>query len=129
MPPSSTESVTSTDRMPESSPSPEKQQIVVLSGVLKTQPKEGQPDGQGRPTAWARLAVAEDSSNGDHFYAATFHRAAAPVALGLKKGARVTVEGYPHPGNRSRRISDRLSVIVLRDYPGKVPVPMEGRSE
>lgn len=43
-------------------PVAEKEQPVVLSGRLKSQPREGRPDSQGHPTAWARLAVHEEGA-------------------------------------------------------------------
>jgi hypothetical protein len=98
----------------------ERQQTVVLTGSLRTQPKAGRPDSRGRPTVWARLAVHDEGSEQDRVYSATFYRDSTAVTLGLAKGAQITVEGFPHVGDPSRKRPDRLSVIALHDYPGKV---------
>jgi len=105
------------------SESREKQQTTTLTGNLRTQPRSGRPDSQGRPTAWARFA-AEDSEQ-DRVYSATFHRAAAPLALSLTKGAQLTIEGYLHPADPARKQPGRLSVIVVHNYPGKAASPAE----
>jgi hypothetical protein len=97
----------------------EQQPTVVLSGRLRTKPREGRPDNQGRPTAWARLAVHEEGAEQAHLYSATFHRHTAAIALGLDRGAQLTVEGYPHAGDAARKRLDTLSVIALHQYPGK----------
>lgn len=97
----------------------EKQPTVVLSGRLRTKPKEGRPDNQGRATAWGRLAVHEDGAEQAHLFSATFHRRTAAIALGLDRGAQLTVEGYPHAGDAARKRLDTLSVIAVHQYPGK----------
>src|SRR5581483_5542027 len=38
----------------------QKPPTVTLTGKLKTKPKEGNPDGKGKPTAFALLAVHEE---------------------------------------------------------------------
>ena len=97
----------------------EKQQTLILSGRLRAQPKAGRPDRQGRPTAWARLAVQEEGADQAHLYSATFYQATTAIALGLPKGAQVTLEGYPHTGDAAKKRLDTLSVIALHEYPGK----------
>jgi hypothetical protein len=99
--------------------SPEQQQTVVLNGQLRTQPKAGRPDRQGRPTAWARLAVSEEGAELAHLYTATFYRATTAIALRLSKGSQLTVEGYPHAGDATKKRLDTLSVIALHEYPGR----------
>ena len=81
----------------------ERHQTTVLSGSLRTQPKAGPPDRQGNPTAWARLAVHEEDSEQERVFSATFHRDSTAAALALTKGAQITVEGYPHLGDPSRK--------------------------
>lgn len=98
----------------------EKECTVTLTGRLKSQPKEGKPDGRGNPTAYARLAVHQGGQGEAHVYLATFHRHATPIALSLAKDAQVTVTGYPHPSNDpSGKRMDTFSVINLVSYPGK----------
>ena len=106
---------------PDSAPqqSREKQQTILLSGHLRSQPKAGRPDRQGRPTAWARLAVQEEGIDQAHLYSATFYQATTAIALGLLKGAQVTLEGYPHAGDPAKKRLDSLSVVALHEYPGK----------
>jgi hypothetical protein len=98
----------------------ERAHTVTLHGRLKSKPKEGRQDAQGRPTAWARFAAHEDDRDTAHIYSTTFHRHTASIALGLDSETPLTVQGYPHiqddPG--SKRM-DSLSVINLVDYPGK----------
>lgn len=98
----------------------EKEHTVTLTGRLKSQPKQGKPDGRGNPTAWARLAVHEDGQDEAHVYLSTFHRHATPIALSLPRDAQVTVTGYPHPSNDpSGKRLDTFSVINFVSYPGK----------
>jgi hypothetical protein len=98
----------------------EKARTVTLNGRLKSKPREGRPDAQGKPTAWARFAAHDEDRDTAHLYSTTFHKHTAPIALGLDTEAPLTVQGYPHiqddPG--SKRM-DSLSVINLVDYPGK----------
>jgi hypothetical protein len=100
----------------------EKARTVTLNGRLKSKPREGRPDAQGKPTAWARFAAHEEDRDTAHIYSTTFHKHTAPIALGFDTNAPLTVQGYPHlyqqddPG--SKRM-DTLSVINLVDYPGK----------
>lgn len=99
---------------------PETAQPVVLSGRLKSQPREGRPDSRGRPTAWTRLAVHEDDRPDAHLYSATFHRGSARIALRLAADAAITVEGYPHlSSDPSAGRLDTLSVFRVLDYPDK----------
>jgi len=108
---------------PESDAAPqesrEKQRTVVLLGRLQTKPKAGRPDRQGRPTAWARLAVEEEDAGQAHLYSATFYRASTAIAVALPRGAQVTLEGYPRAGDAAKKRLDTLSVIALHEYPGK----------
>jgi hypothetical protein len=97
----------------------ERQQTIVVSGQLRSQPKPGRPDRQGRPTAWARLAVQEAGSDQAHLYSATFYRATTAIALGLPRGADVTVEGYPRAGDQADKRLDTFAVLALHQYPGK----------
>jgi hypothetical protein len=100
----------------------EKARTVTLNGRLKSKPREGRPDAQGKPTAWARFAAHEEDRDTAHIYSTTFHKHTAPIALGLDNEAPLTVQGYPHLHQQddpdSKRM-DTLSVINLVDYPGK----------
>jgi hypothetical protein len=100
--------------------SAEKASTVTLNGRLKSKPREGRPDAQGNPTAWARFAAHEENRDTAHLYSTTFHKHTAPIALGLDTDAPLTVQGYPHiqedPG--AKRM-DSLSVINMVDYPSK----------
>jgi len=104
----------------------EKPQPVTLSGRLRTKPKAGRPDRQGRPTAWARLAVQEEGTEQAHLYTATFYRTTTAIALGLPKDSQLTVEGYPRVGDATKQRLDTLAVLVLHQYPGKPSKPLAG---
>lgn len=104
--------------MPIAEATSEKEHTVTLTGRLKSTPKPGRTDRSGKPTAWARVAVHDEGQDEPHLYLATFHRHTAPIALGLKAGAQITVEGYPHVSTDPKR-SDTLSVITMPQYPGK----------
>jgi hypothetical protein len=111
--------------------SADKARTVTLNGRLKSKPREGRPDAQGKPTAWARFAAHEEDRDTAHIYSTTFHKHTAPIALGLDTDTPLTVQGYPHiqddPG--SKRM-DSLSVINLVDYPGKGKAsPQDGQEE
>jgi len=97
----------------------ERQHTSVIRGRLRTKPKEGKPDTRGNPTAWARLAVHEEGSDTARLYSATFHRKTAEIALGLSRGAQLTVEGYSHAGDPEQKRMDTFSVIAVHQYPGK----------
>jgi hypothetical protein len=105
-----------------SASSEEREPTVVLSGKLKSKPKEGRPDSRGNPTAWARLAVHDEGVDGAHLFGATFHRHTARIALGLSRDASLTVEAYVHANDEANRL-DTLSVINILDYPGKASRP------
>jgi hypothetical protein len=97
---------------------------VALTGRLKSQPKEGRPDNQGHPTAYARFAAHEEGAESGHLYLATFHRASRRIALGLAADDQITVEGYPHPSDDpSGKRLDTLSVFRFLNYPGKPEKP------
>jgi len=100
----------------------ERQQAVALTGRIKSRPREGRPDSQGHPTAWARLAAHDEGRDDAHIYSTTFHRGAARIALNLALNAQVTVEGYPHRSNdpEGKRL-DTLSVFRFLDYPKPEP--------
>jgi hypothetical protein len=105
----------------------ERQQTIVVSGQLRSQPKPGRPDRQGRPTAWAHLAVQAADSDQAHLYSATFYRATTAIALGLPRGADVTVEGYLRAGDQATDRLDTLAVLALHQYPGKPSRPVGER--
>lgn len=100
----------------------ERESTIVLSGRLKSKPREGRPDGRGNPTAWARLAAHEDGEEKAHLYSTTFHRHTAKIAMGLDFNAPITVEGYRHVYDDAQRM-DTLSVINFLSYPGKPEKP------
>jgi len=106
-------------QQPESAEQPKP---VILSGKLKTQPKAGKPDRQGRPTAYARFSAHVEGEQGPHDYLATFHRHTAKIALGLTKDSSVTAQGYVHPSGEPKRL-DTFSVINLLKYPGQPEKP------
>lgn len=97
---------------------PEREPTVILSGKLKSAPREGRPDSSGLPTAWARFAAHDPASRHARLYLATFHRHTADIALGLPAEVSLTVEGYPHQSRQAGRL-DTLSVVHLIRYPGQ----------
>jgi hypothetical protein len=100
------------------SPEKTKQGTVTLTGRLKSQPKEGRPDGAGNPTAWARFATHVDGEAGPHLYSTTFHRHCAQIALDLHREDQITVVGYVRESSQAGRL-DGLSVFTVPSYPGK----------
>jgi hypothetical protein len=105
---------------PEAAESAERESTVVVSGRLRSAPKAGKVDRRGKPTAWARFAAHEEERDQAHMYLATFHRHTAEIALSLRRGAALTVQGYPHPSHDPQKM-DTFSVINLVDYPDKPP--------
>ncbi len=98
----------------------EKQPVVTIAGRLKTQPKEGRPDGRGNPTSWAVFAAHEEGSDEPHMYSATFHRHTAKLALSLSQDAQVTAQGYVRPSTEPEgKRMDGFSIFNLVNYPGK----------
>ena len=97
----------------------EHQETVILAGTLLTQPVQGKPDGRGQPTAWARFGAQVENEDAAHLYGATFHKHTTAIALGLAKGAALTVEGYRHQAEPGSTRLDTFSVINLVHYPGK----------
>jgi hypothetical protein len=110
------------DRTIDAEVSQERERPVVLSGRLKSKPREGRPDGRGNPTAWARLAAHEDGDEKARLYSTTFHRHTARIALGLDLNAPITVQAYRHLYDDPERM-DTLSVINIVAYPGKALAP------
>jgi hypothetical protein len=109
----------SVDRLTgESDGAKEKESSVTLTGRLKTQPKEGRADRRGKPTAWAKLAVHEGARDQAKMYSATFHRHTAKIALGLRRDALITVQGYVRESAAPQRM-DSVSILNLLAYPGK----------
>ena len=109
---------------PESPPAAETQPMgnptTTISGKLKTQPKEGNPDRRGRPTAVARLAYHQDGQNEAQFYFCTFHGGTRPIALSLPIEAPITILGYPHPAPvEDEDRLDTFSVMRILKYPGQ----------
>lgn len=98
--------------------SSEKESTVSLTGRLKSTPKEGRADRSGNPTAWARFAAHIEGEDEPHLFLTTFHRHTARIALGLKAGSQLTVEGYPHVSDDPKRL-DTFSVVNIVSYPGK----------
>ncbi len=98
----------------------EKERPVVLTGKLLGRVRQGRPDTQGHATSWGRFAAHDDKLDAPRIYSATFHRAAAGIALNLPKDAHLTVEGYPHPSNdpTGKRL-DTLSVFRLLNRPSE----------
>ncbi len=96
----------------------EREKTVTLTGRLKTKPKQGKVDRSGHPTAYARFTAHVEGEEGPHNFFASFHRAAANVALNLNKEAQITVEGYPHL-NEDQKRTDTFSIIRIISYPGR----------
>jgi hypothetical protein len=96
----------------------EKQPTVTVTGKLKSQPRQGEPDQSGNPTAWAKLAVHDEGSDQAKLYSTTFHRHTARLALSLRRDDRVTVTGYTRSSKNPERM-DSLSVFAFVAYPGK----------
>jgi hypothetical protein len=86
--------------------------LVKLSGKLKSLPKEGLPDGSGKPTAWARTAMHQEGHKGAQLFSTTFHGAAREIALGLPVDASINVQGYVHPAAEAGKLPT-LSVVRL----------------
>ncbi len=114
----------STERAPAT-----KSPTVVIAGRLQTQPAEGRPDRQGKPTAWARFLGHIPDQEGATLLSTSFHGTAREIALGLPKDAQITAQGYLHLRDdadaQSRRLSS-FSVIHLISYPGKPRTPHAG---
>jgi hypothetical protein len=112
--------------LPEGQASPgaeeKKEGMLILSGRLKSTPKEGRQDRSGKPTAYAKLAAHADEHEQAHMYLATFHGGTRQIALGLSREDPLTVEGYPHASEDPER-SDTFSVIKILNYPGKPNTP------
>jgi hypothetical protein len=106
----------------------ERDQTVILSGRLKSKPREGKPDARGNPTAWARFAAHEDGREQAHLYSASFHRHTARIALELAFNAAITVEGYRHVYHDPERL-DTLSVIRMLSHPGHPSGDAEGSGD
>lgn len=88
-----------------------------LTGKLQTKPLEGMLDTYGQPTAWARLAVAEDEAT--HSYVVVFHDAAAPIALSLERDTSITVQGHLQRHDRlSPHLMDTVSVTRIHKHSG-----------
>jgi len=96
----------------------EKKQTVTLSGKLLSQPREGNPDRRGKPTAWATFGAHEEGRDDARVYLASFHAHTARIALGLPAGSSITVTGYPHPSADPNR-KETLSVMNIVAYEGK----------
>jgi hypothetical protein len=107
-------------RLTSSDAAKEREKTITLSGKLKSQPKPGKPDRSGKPTAFADFAAHVEGEKSTHDYVAAFHRYTEDIALKLAKEAQITVNGYPHPSNSTKR-KDTFSVANIVDYPGKPP--------
>jgi hypothetical protein len=92
--------------------------LATITGKLKSRPRQGRPDANGNPTAWAKLAAHEDGLVEARMYSATFHRHTAALALSLDKDTTVTVRGYVRRSSDPGRM-DGLSVFGIVHYPGK----------
>lgn len=108
----------SVERLQGAAEGKEREPIATLTGRLKTQPKEGRADRNGKPTSWAKFAVHEEGRDDARMYSTTFHRHTAAIALGLPRDALVTLQGYVRESKNPQRM-DSLSVFNLLAYPGK----------
>jgi hypothetical protein len=100
----------------------EKTPVSTFTGKLKGQAREGRPDGRGRKTAWARLAVHEEGQEQARLLSATFTRHTANIALTLPADAQITAQGYLRPADDPTRL-DSFYVFNLVNYPGKRAKP------
>jgi hypothetical protein len=92
--------------------SPEKKKkTIVVSGRIKSPVQAGKPDRNGKPTAWARMAVYEEGED-PHLYLASFHKHTTKLALRMFPEDPLTVEGYPHPSTQEGKL-DTFSVINI----------------
>jgi hypothetical protein len=89
-----------------------KQTTQQLTGKLKSKPKAGRPDSQGKPTVWAKFAAHIEGEPEAHMFSTTFHRASAEQALKFEKDERITVQGYIRPSQEPGRM-DMLSVFAI----------------
>jgi hypothetical protein len=89
-----------------------KQSTTQLTGRLKSKPKPGRPDSQGKPTVWAKFAAHIEGETEAHMFSTTFHRGSAEQALSFEKEDRITVQGYIRPSQEPGRM-DALSVFVI----------------
>ena len=101
----------------------EAKKTFTLTGRMKGAVKGGRPDSNGKPTSWGRFAAHRDGEDEAWMLSTTFHRAAAPIALGLRHDDQITAEGYIRPASDPTRM-DSFSVFHLIDYPGK-PKPTD----
>jgi len=106
----------------EAGATPENDTAVVLTGHLRALAKEGRPDRNGKPTAWAPFLGKAGDEEQPEAYSATFYRGAAPIALSLAKGAHLTVRGFVRPSGDPAK-NDWLSVVGVLNYPGKAERP------
>lgn len=99
----------------------EKTPTVVLPGKLQTRPKEGNPDRQGKPTAWAQLLAHVEGREGATLLSTSFHGKAGEIALALSAGDHITAQGYLHlrPEDPVNPRLSTFSVVHLLEYPGK----------
>lgn len=90
------------------------QKTVRLVGKLKSTPRAGRPDGKGRPTAWAKLAVHEDGRDGARMFSTTFHGSTTNKALALLTDTIVIVEGYLRLSDDPKRMDafSAFNVII-----------------
>lgn len=88
------------------------QKTVRLAGRLKSTPRPGRPDGRGRPTAWAKLAVHEDGRDSARMFSTTFHGGTANKALTLAVETVVVVDGYLRVSDDPKRM-DAFSCFAI----------------
>jgi hypothetical protein len=100
-------------------PKEEKNPTTVLTGRLLSNPRQGTPDKQNRPTAWAKFAAHVDEEDEAHLFIASFQKQTTQVALDiLKKGSQMTARGYHHPSTIADRL-DNFYIIHLINYSNK----------
>jgi hypothetical protein len=106
------------EQAPVPAPAAPKPQTVTVTGRIKSEPRNGRPDGQGNATTWCKLAAHSDDRDGAHMLSCTFHRHTAKIALQFEEGDQVTVSGYLRESDDPNRM-DSFSVFALVNYPGK----------
>jgi len=96
----------------------EKDPVSIYTGKIKGYVRAGRPDGSGKPTAWARVAVHEDGVEEAKMLSTSFHRHTADIALRLQPDSQITMQGYLHKNDDPEKM-DSFRVFHLIDYPGK----------
>jgi hypothetical protein len=99
------------------------QTATCFRGTLKSTPRPGQPDRQGRPTVWAKFAYDSSGLDSAKMFSCTFHGVTTSEALSLDVGSRLIVEGFVRPGDGERWDTLHVVTIVAADRSGSPELP------